>query len=152
MTTITDAYAALTDLHGGDAHPWTVDRLRDAIHAHGWRYEDITAERMGILYDEEIASQAASAFGRLGGRSGRGAAKRRGDSAYYSAIRRTSGYLVSIQQAGGSRVIGQVGSLARAKRAARQAWDAQPCQWVQIDGGGRSWTASQPYAAGMRWS
>ena len=152
MTTITDAYAALTDLHGGDAHPWTVDRLRDAIHAHGWRYEDITAERMGILYDEEIASQAASAFGRLGGRSGRGAAKRRGDSAYYRAIRRRTGYTVSRRYAGGLHVVDVVGSLTAAKRLARQLWDEAPCRWVQIDGAARSWTSSRPHAAGMRWS
>ncbi len=106
-----------------------------------------------LIRDAEAEAEraAASAFGRRGGRSGRGEAKRRGDSAYYRALRRMGGYTVSVQQSAGSRVVVQVSSLAEAKRRGRQAWDEHTCRWVKISGGGRSWTATRRQAAGMRW-
>ena len=54
MQTITDAYEAFSDLHGTERPLWTRERLRDAIHEHGWRYEDITPERLSLLVDEEL--------------------------------------------------------------------------------------------------
>jgi hypothetical protein len=60
MNTIQDAWDVFVDLHGGEEPPWTLDQLRDAIHARGWRYEELTRERLGELYDEELAALAAT--------------------------------------------------------------------------------------------
>ena len=93
METIRDAWAAFVDLHGGEMPAWTLDRLRKAIHAHGWRYGDLDSARLGSLMDDEIteettaARKAAAALGRLGGKAGRGASQVRGDSDHYRAIR-----------------------------------------------------------------
>jgi hypothetical protein len=121
--------------------------------AHGPGGCDNCAPKRGCNRPPAYVTGAAATLGRLGGKAGRGEAKRRGDSAYYRALRRTGGYSVSRKLSPGLHMAHvDVPSLAEAKRLARQLYDLGPCQWVQIDGGGRSWTASQRQAAGMRWS
>ena len=113
----------------------------------------ITAE--DVIHDAGIRiveATTAAALGRLGGKAGRGEAKRRGDSAHYRAIARRTGYAVTIRYSGGDVMVDVLTSLAAAKRLARASWDARPGMHVRIEAGARSWTATQRQAAGMRWT
>lgn len=93
-------------------------------------------------------SKAAAAMGR----AGRGASKVRGDSAHYRAIRAQRRYTVEVRYASGSQIVGDVGSLADAKRLARETWDAAPGMHVVITStSGRTWNASETHGSGMLW-
>lgn len=66
-TTITDAYSAFEDMHGGEHPVRSRDELQGAIHAVGLRYEAIDQRfwdavfDSGWAYDEELDGDAVVA-------------------------------------------------------------------------------------------
>jgi aminoglycoside phosphotransferase (APT) family kinase protein len=54
-TTITDAYAAFSDLFGTEKPVWSRNQLQDWIHRHSLRYEDITDDLLSEAFDDAIA-------------------------------------------------------------------------------------------------